>query len=105
MIFGGGYFLAVRYGLISTGAGGYYGAMQSQQAGRRTSWFKGLWSGLTKPLRKVHPSGWRSWPDHEIRAEMDRVLAKVSQSGIQSLSARERKFLTDVSEYFRNKDR
>ncbi len=105
MIFGGGYFLAVRYGLISVGAGGYYGAMQSQQAGRRTSWFKGLLSGFTKPFRKIHPSGWRSWPDHEIRAEMDRVLAKVSQSGIQSLSGRERKFLTDVSEYFRNKDR
>lgn len=47
------------------------------------------------------PSAPRRTPDATVKAEVDRVLDKISQRGLQSLTPEERRFLDEMSKRFR----
>lgn len=47
------------------------------------------------------PQPRRSSPDAAVREEVDRVLDKISQRGLQSLTAEERRFLDEMSKRFK----
>jgi membrane associated rhomboid family serine protease len=46
----------------------------------------------------------RRTPDAAVRAEVDRVLDKISERGLESLTAEERRFLDEMSKRFRQQD-
>jgi membrane associated rhomboid family serine protease len=55
--------------------------------------------GGSAPQRKARPAA-----DDRAHAEIDRVLDKISATGIESLTPAERKFLTEMSRQMRTKD-
>jgi membrane associated rhomboid family serine protease len=62
----------------------------------------GRW--LTRPRLKVHSGGEDTREDRDA-AEADRLLAKIHESGKDSLTAREKKFLEKYSQTVRNRKR
>jgi membrane associated rhomboid family serine protease len=59
---------------------------------------RGAERGASAPQPKRRPA-----PDDRAHAEIDRVLDKISASGIESLTAAERKFLFEMSRHLRTK--
>lgn len=59
---------------------------------------RGAERGGSTPQPKRRPA-----PDDRGHAEIDRVLDKISASGIESLTAAERRFLTEMSRHLRTK--
>jgi len=77
----------------------------------RTRWQLGaLWpsqwlKGLGRPKFKVHHPDDSEQDDDALKAEVDRILEKISNQGESSLSSRERRTLEDASRRYQKKGR
>jgi len=66
-----------------------------------SQWFK----GLRRPKFKIHQPDESQQDDAELKAEVDRILEKISRQGESSLSSRERRTLEDASRRYQKKGR
>lgn len=98
IVFGFLYFLALKQGWVGRRPHAGRSRSGNRSVGDRVK------SAVRGARRVVKPADWSHWSDDEIRDEMDRVLKKVGQTGIHSLSDKEQKFLKDVSKYYQDKN-
>ena len=83
----------------------YYYARRGRQSpagGRASAAPAGILGGIQESLRRRRLAKKQGEIDHriEMKAEVDRLLEKISRDGIQSLSRKERRFLDQASGQF-----
>ena len=95
VVMGGAWLLAPRFRRGADGVGGM-DDFATPSRGRRKKWNQGRWAAKREKEQ-----------DRELaeQAEVDRILEKISQHGLGSITRRERKILNDATTRQRQRDR